>query len=107
MDAASFLTGDVWAFNFVARKRDEVRVKQGALELPSGAHVIMPYSDGLDSRAVAAIIEAKEKSGLVRVRLGSFGADRRSHNRRARPFAVVPYEVKLQKRARRELACPL
>jgi 7-cyano-7-deazaguanine synthase in queuosine biosynthesis len=101
-DAASFLTGDVWAFDFVSRKRDKSPVGQGTLKLPSGARVIMPYSDGLDSRAVAAIVEAKEKLGLVRVRLGSFGADRRSHNRRSRPFAIVPYEVKLQKRARRE-----
>jgi 7-cyano-7-deazaguanine synthase in queuosine biosynthesis len=102
-DAAGFLTGDVWKFDFVSRKRDEARPGgQGQFELPTGARIIMPYSDGLDSRAVAAIVEAKEKTGLVRVRLGSFGADRRSHNRRARPFMMVPYEVKLEKRARRE-----
>lgn len=102
IDAATFLTGDVWSFDFVQRKREEPHVRQGAFQLPTGARIIMPYSDGLDSRAVAAIVEAKEKSGLVRVRLGSFGADRRSHNRRARPFMVVPYEVKLEKKARRE-----
>jgi 7-cyano-7-deazaguanine synthase in queuosine biosynthesis len=102
IDAAGFLTGDVWSFEFVQRKRDEARVGQGTFELPTGARIIMPYSDGLDSRAVATIIEAKEKLGLVRVRLGTFGADRRTHNRRARPFMAVPYEVKLEKRARRE-----
>jgi hypothetical protein len=102
-DAANFLTGDVWAFEFVARKRDEGRPNiQDTFELPTGAQVIMPYSDGLDSRAVAAIVEAKDRRGLVRVRLGSFGADRRSHNRKDRPFMMVPYEVKLGKRARRE-----
>lgn len=101
-DAAGFLTGDVWTFEFVARKHDEARISQGIFELPTGARIIMPYSDGLDSRAVAAIVEAKEKMGLVRVRLGTFGTDRRTHDRRNRPFMTVPYEVKLGKRARRE-----
>jgi 7-cyano-7-deazaguanine synthase in queuosine biosynthesis len=100
--AAGFLTGDIWSFDFVPRKRAVGGIRQGSLDLPSGAQVIMPYSDGLDSRAVAAIVEAKEKSGLVRVRLGNFGADRRSHNQRTRPFAVVPYEISLGKHARRE-----
>lgn len=102
LDAVSFLTGDTWGFEFVPRKRDAVSVRQGTLQLHSGARVIMPYSDGLDSRAVAAIVDAKEKTGLVKVRLGTFGADRTSNHRARHPFAVVPYEVKLQKHARRE-----
>jgi 7-cyano-7-deazaguanine synthase in queuosine biosynthesis len=102
LDAASFLTGDSWSFEFVPRKRAAASVQQGTLELSAGAQVIMPYSDGLDSRAVAAIVESKEKAGLVRVRLGTFGADRRTRNRLKRPFTSIPYEVRIQKYGRRE-----
>jgi len=102
VDAAGFLTGDLWSFEFVSRQRREKTVEQKMLELNSGARVIMPYSDGLDSRAVAAIVEAEEKNALVRVRLGTQGADRRSHDRRHKPFTSVPYEIKLPKGEHRD-----
>ena len=60
----------------------------------------MPYSDGLDSRAVHALVAAEEGfSGLVRVRLGSGGADRPTGTNRPAPFAVVPYRIRPQKRS--------
>jgi hypothetical protein len=92
-DALNFLTGDVWRFSFVARCQAVPRV-QKTLDFPSGARVIMPYSDGLDSRAVYALMAADEGvAGLVRVRLGSGGVDQPSRARKLTPFAVVPYRI--------------
>lgn len=98
-DALGFLTGDVWRFAFVARRRDVPQVAQGILGLTSGARIIMPYSDGLDSRAVHALVAAQEgASGLVRVRLGSGGVDEPRRSRKRAPFAVVPYRIKRPRR---------
>jgi len=101
-DAVGFLTGDLWAFSFVRRRRPAAPVPQQSLELNSSARVIMPYSDGLDSRAVAALVADKEQGGLVRVRLGAKGADQNVRFRRRRPFAAVPYEVRVHRSERRE-----
>ena len=55
----------------------------------------MPYSDGLDSRAVHALVAAKEGvGGLVRVRLGAGGVDQPRRAKKHVPFAVVPYRLK-------------
>jgi 7-cyano-7-deazaguanine synthase in queuosine biosynthesis len=97
-DAASFLTGDAWSFSFVRRKHPSEPIRQNSLKLDPQASVIMPYSDGLDSRAVAAIVEAKEGAHLVRVRLGTKGADKKN----GKPFTAVPYEVRVTQAERRE-----
>ncbi len=98
-DALSFLTGDVWRFGFVARQRELAKVAQGTLDLPSGARTIMPYSDGLDSRAVYALVAAQDGvSGLVRVRLGAGGIDQPRRARKRAAFAVVPYKIRRPKR---------
>ncbi len=94
-EALRYLTGDVWVFSFVQRRRDVPRVAQGSLSLESGARVIMPYSDGLDSRAVRALVAAREGTGgLVAVRLGTGGVDRPHSKKKRAPFAVVPYKLK-------------
>ena len=94
-EALGCLTGDVWVFSFVQRRRDVPRVDQGSLQLQSGARVIMPYSDGLDSRAVRALVAASEGAGgLVAVRLGSGGVDQPRSKKKRAPFAVVPYKLK-------------
>ena len=54
----------------------------------------MPYSDGVDSRAVSALVDNAEKGGLVRVRLGTKGADTHSGDPRERRFMSVPYQVR-------------
>lgn len=96
-EALSFLTGDVWQFSFVARRRAVARV-QGTLALQSCAQTIMPYSDGLDSRAVHALVAAEDgASGLVRVRLGAGGVDQARRVKRRSPFAVVPYKIRRPK----------
>jgi hypothetical protein len=97
-EALSYLTGDVWLFRFVPRRRDVPPV-QATLALPSDARTIMPYSDGLDSRAVHALIAAEEgAAGLVRVRLGSGGVDQARRVKKRSPFAVVPYRIRRPRR---------
>jgi 7-cyano-7-deazaguanine synthase in queuosine biosynthesis len=97
-DALAFVTGDRWSFDFTARVRPEREVTKRFLDLGTNVHVIMPYSDGLDSRAVAALIADTDRSGLVPVRLGTKGED----NRRGRAFTTVPYQVHVEKGKRAE-----
>lgn len=101
-EALAFLTGDRWSVSFTKRRHPVVRITPRRLDLDTPDKVIMPYSDGLDSRAVAAIVEEQEKGGLVRVRLGSKGVDSAKVPRRKRRFATVPFDVKLGKRQRVE-----
>jgi len=59
----------------------------------------MPYSDGLDSRAVHAITaQAVGRADLVRVRLGSVGVDDPQRERRRAAFTLVPYKVQVPQR---------
>jgi hypothetical protein len=98
-DALTFLTGDTWRFSFEARQQSAASVRPLSLELPAGAKAIMPYSDGLDSRAVHAITaQAVGGSALVRVRLGSVGIDDPRRERRRAAFTLVPYKVQLPQR---------
>jgi hypothetical protein len=101
-EALVFLTGDRWRITFINRRNPVVQVKARKLDLDTPDRVIMPYSDGLDSRAVAALVEHEEKGGLVRVRLGMKGADNAGSPRKNRRFMAVPYDVKLGKRMRVE-----
>ncbi|WP_156427400.1 7-cyano-7-deazaguanine synthase [Novosphingobium sp. Fuku2-ISO-50] len=101
-EALAFLTGDRWSVSFTKRRNPVEETKSRRLDLDTPDKVIMPYSDGLDSRAVAAIVEEQEKGGLVRVRLGSKGVDSAKVPRKKRRFAIVPFDVKLGKRQRVE-----
>jgi 7-cyano-7-deazaguanine synthase in queuosine biosynthesis len=101
-DALAFLTGDRWSVSFTKRLDPVVKIKPRRFVFDTPDRVIMPYSDGLDSRAVAAIVEDDESGGLVRVRLGSKGVDSARIPRKKRRFATVPFEVKLGKRQRVE-----
>ena len=55
-EALAFLTGDRWELSFIRRRNDVVKVGPRKLDLSTPDKIIMPYSDGLDSRAVAAIV---------------------------------------------------
>lgn len=101
-DALVFLTGDQWSISFVQRTSSRQNFHQSSLGLDPSDKIIMPYSDGIDSRAVWALTEDMEGAGLVRVRLGSMGADRRSSDPRERRFATVPYKLKLERGQRVE-----
>lgn len=86
--ALEFLTGDKWVITFRSRIAPaEQTSRQQALSLPHGARAVMPYSNGLDSRAVAALVGARQSDGLVKIRLG-VAASRAA-------FAAVPYSVSL------------
>ena len=91
--ALDFLTGDSWRFEFVQRRTIAPAPQQGLLALEDKIAVI-PFSEGLDSRAVAGLMTKAIGAGLVRVRLGTKSSDRPGDlNGRVMPFTTVPYEV--------------
>lgn len=100
-DAISFLTGDIWDLHFIARRQAAQKIESSGLSLATSARIIMPFSDGLDSRAVAALVTDQER-GVLRVRLGREGRDQRQPGRRTEAFMAVPYEVRVEKGQRRE-----
>ena len=91
--ALNFLTGDKWRLEFVARTKKEPVVRQARIDLPDASRVIIPFSDGLDSRAVAGLTERKYGNRLMRVRLGLRRLDKRYTGSRRIPFTLVPYQV--------------
>ena len=98
--ALEFLTGDRWHIEFVSTKRKEQDPRQRNLVLPDGSRVIIPFSDGLDSLAVAGLLEREHGHKLIRVRLGSRSLDKRLPKKERTPFAAVPYSVRYgEKRA--------
>jgi len=75
-EAARFLTGDKWNFEFVARK-GPAPSRQGALILPQAAiKEVVPFSDGLDSFAqVQLSLRRHGRDAVMLVRSG-LGRDR-------------------------------
>jgi 7-cyano-7-deazaguanine synthase in queuosine biosynthesis len=94
-ETLSFLTGDVWRFRFEARRNAEPDPATAQLPLPRLRALIMPYSEGLDSLAVHALTANATGSEPVRVRLGPGGVDRGVIDKDRKPFARVPYKVKV------------
>jgi 7-cyano-7-deazaguanine synthase in queuosine biosynthesis len=92
-DALEFLTGDRWNLEFTARRKPVDSKKQSMLPIPAGITTIVPYSGGIDSRAVSALLEKDQGSKLCRVQLGPKGTDKRTARRERRLFTTVPYEV--------------
>ena len=93
--ALEFLTGDRWHIEFVARKRPEAPPRQQNLSLSDGERVVIPFSDGLDSRAVAGLAEREHGHKLIRVRLGSRSFNGHCTKGERVPFASVPYHVRI------------
>ena len=91
-DVLMFLTGDSWTVTFRPRTSPAARCHQSSLPLPTNVGAVIPYSDGLDSRAVAAIEGRSMENVLMRVRLGSArdagGSSTVGH------FSRVPFSVK-------------
>jgi hypothetical protein len=93
-DALCFLTGDRWHIEFVERRKIHPPPIQSTFSMPGKSCAVIPFSEGLDSRAVAGLT-AKELGGqVVRVRLGTKSADADSLPRYGQPFTTVPYGVK-------------
>jgi hypothetical protein len=93
-NALELLTGDRWHIEFVRRKKAILAPAQGHLEMPRETSVVLPFSDGLDSRMVAALMGAKLGKALVRVRLGRKFGDWRGNNYNKLPFTAVPYQIR-------------
>lgn len=98
IDALDFLTGDSWDFRFTGRQQQEQQPPQGRFNVPVGATAVIPYSDGLDSRAVAALMKRELGIRLVRVRLGSKSLGRPAPGEARDPFTAVPYKVRASNR---------
>jgi hypothetical protein len=95
-DALEFLTGDEWNLRFVRRQKVVLAPQQGLFSLPTGAAAVIPFSEGLDSRAVSGLMTKELGDGLTRVRLGpkSFDRPRDADGKTYKyPFAAVPYDI--------------
>ena len=92
-DALTFLTGDRWHIDFLSRKKSPTVCRQKHFIMPDSSCVIVPFSDGLDSYAVASLIGQEYGHSLIRVRLGSTPLSQASTERPRLPFASVPYQV--------------
>lgn len=92
-DALEFLTGDEWQFDFVARRKDVARPEQIQLSLDPQVEAVIPFSNGLDSCAVAGLMERRMGNKLVRIRLGSGLHDGKTLSRKRKAFARIPYDV--------------
>jgi len=91
--ALELLTGDRWQIEFVQRRTVAPAPQQGMLPLEDKVAVI-PFSEGLDSRAVAGLMSQELGARLVRVRLGTKATDRQKDDQgRVMPFTTVPYKV--------------
>lgn len=94
-EALTFLTGDRWDIKFHARRAAASASPQRHFDMPNGSRVIMPYSDGLDSRAVSGLMGHKYGQQLILVRLGSKPPKHSRHAAYQKPFAAVPYTVRI------------
>lgn len=92
-EALLFLTGDQWNITFIGRKNPAVPPRQGQFSMPNGSRVITPFSDGLDSLAVAGLMKREYGNRLMRVRLGSKSLKRSAAGAPRVPFTSVPYKV--------------
>jgi hypothetical protein len=105
IDALQFLTGDKWQIEFTPRRKPQEIFQQSYLPIPTGITTIIPFSDGIDSRAVSALKEKElGSSRLCRVRLGSKAIYKHVAGQDRRPFTTVPYKVKTGKRSGEQTA---
>lgn len=100
--ALEFLTGDQWHIEFAMRRSEEASPRQRNFSLPDGTRIIIPFSDGLDSRAVAGLVERENEHKLIRVRLGSQPLNGRKSKGNHVPFASIPYSVNYDRKGSEE-----
>jgi hypothetical protein len=94
-NALEFLTGDRWQITFIKRREPATRPEQESFIMPADAKAVIPFSEGLDSRAVGALMAQEYGVGLVLVRLGPKKKDQpKDASGRKQPFKAVPYKVK-------------
>ncbi|KQV41235.1 7-cyano-7-deazaguanine synthase [Rhizobium sp. Root1204] len=94
--ALKFLTGDKWKIEFYKSRSPAGQDigRQSRLEFDDTSKTVTPFSDGLDSRAVTALLTAGGRTDqLIRVRVGSKSDDRPNHKSRKAPFLKIPFKV--------------
>ena len=96
-DALTFLTGDQWQITFTKRKKPVSPTPQSNFNIPDDSCIIIPFSDGLDSCAVAGLTTFECRQNLIRVQLGSKSPTRRRTTPHI-PFASIPYRVSCGKK---------
>lgn len=88
--ALKLLTGDSWSFDFVqANNADVSRWQQMRLNVRGVKTFAIPYSEGLDSRAVAALCGDPKEALCIRV-----ANKRQEHRHGENVFAEIPFTVK-------------
>src|SRR5258707_339061 len=92
-DALTFLTGDIWEISFYKRSVSLDAPRQGCFQLPDRSSAVIPFSDGLDSRAVGGLMAREMGDRLIRVRLGSKPYESAVSGQR-HPFTSVPYKIR-------------
>ncbi len=97
--ALVLLTGDRWDIQFYARRKAEVSPSQGQFSLPANVKAVIPFSDGLDSCAVAGIMARSLGDTLVRVRIGTKQYDGRAASGHRLPFTSIPYRLRASDKA--------
>lgn len=90
-DALAKLTGDRWDISFTKRRFDDPEIAQAHPHWPKPRSIILPFSDGMDSRAVSTLLRGPE---LVLVRLGTKQIDHPKIDGRCQAFTTVPYVLK-------------
>jgi hypothetical protein len=94
LDALDLLTGDRWNVEFAERAAPLAEPKQQHFDLPSTVNAVIPYSDGMDSRCVAGLLDRTLGDKLIRVRLGSRIRDAKTLPQQRQPFTSIPYRVR-------------
>lgn len=93
--ALKMLTGDNWTIEFRQTPQPQSGPVQQALDFPHHADMIIPFSDGLDSKAVAGILtKSRSEEIMVRVRVGSNRIKKPKLGQTIKPFENVPFSVK-------------
>lgn len=92
-DALAFLTGDIWEIGFYRRSVSMNAPRQGCFRMPDQSSAVIPFSDGLDSRAVGGLMAREMGDRLIRVRLGSKPYEPAASGER-HLFTSVPYKIR-------------
>ena len=92
-DALRFLTCDRWQITFEPRKTSASVPHPGNFNLPGDTSVIIPFSDGLDSHAVAGLMKLEHAHKVIRVRLGQKSWHGYQNGSPLPHFTSVPYHI--------------
>ncbi|MBP6350919.1 MAG: 7-cyano-7-deazaguanine synthase [Candidatus Obscuribacter sp.] len=88
--ALKLLTGDSWSFDFVQANNLNIgKWKQLRLDVRGVKTFAIPYSEGLDSRAVAALCGDHNEALCIRI-----ANKRQEHRHGENVFAEIPFTVK-------------